>query len=466
MTTPGRIPARRLRRDAIVLFLGLWFLYGATIDRTDVYDYALQQFVIASLVGRGTYAIGEAGDDRLKRVTDTFVYNGRRLPAKQPGQFTVGALAYLACAPFGITYNTDRILASAAVTWLTSSLLSALAAACMYLLLAGAWGFARAHALFATAAAGTATILFPYSGVAHHDILSTSYLVMALYLIEMSILAPAGPGAGKGRAFAAPAGAGILLGLTLCTSMLPAMIVLVFVARLALARRWTRTLALLGGLIAGLVPLLAYNAHYFGNPLLMANAAGGFTDTFFRPGAGTFVHHLNVYFGAGDLSVLKYMPIVLLGGAGIALLDRRFLGEKRMLGAAIALHLAYVLNIETIGGCQYGPRYLIPIVPLMMLGLPAFLAWGKAARRSWPAVIAGTLTVASGMVNLVGALAGTMFCDTARFAFLQDLGGLGALAWGSFPLAPLCVGLALLAALGFGIQAWLVRSGRWSTPLS
>ena len=459
-----------MKRDAILLFLGLWFLYGATIDRTDVYDYALQQFVIASLVGRGTYAIGEAGDDRLKRVTDTFVYNGRRLPAKQPGQFTIGALAYLACAPFGIAYNKDRILASAAVTWLTSSLLSALSAACMYLLLAGAWGFARGHAAFATVATGAATTLFPYSGVAHHDILAASCLVMALFLIETSIHATAGARvssaerrAGRWRALAAPLGAGVLLGLTLCTSMLPAMIVLLLVAHVALARDRARTLALLGGLFAGLLPLLAYNAHYFGSPFLMANAAGGFTDTFFRPGAATFLHHLNVYFGAGDLSVLKYMPIVILGGAGLALLDRRLGAQKRMLWAAIGLHLAYVTNIETIGGCQYGPRYLIPIVPLAMLGLPAFLAWGAAGRKAWPVVLAGVLALGSAAVNLVGALGGTMVCDTGRFALFQDLGAIARLTPADFPLAPLCLGLAILTAIGFGIQYRLARSGRWST---
>lgn len=457
MTVAPVARSRRLRRDAIVVFLGLWFLYGATIDRTDVYDYALQQFVIASLVGRGTYAIGEAGDDRLKRVTDTFVYNGRRLPAKQPGQFTLGALAYMACAPFGIAYNRDRILASAAVTWLTSSLLSALAAACLFLLLAGVWRFARAEAAFATAACGIATILFPYSGVAHHDILAVSFLVIAIYLVELSILGESPPGAGRARALAPPVGAGVLLGLTLFTSMLPAMIVLVVLARVTLARGATRTLALLGGLGAGILPLLAYNAHYFGNPFLQANAAGGFSDTFFKPDAGNFLHHLNVYFGTGDLSVLKYMPVVVLGAAGLWLFDRRLLAEKRMLWGGIALHLAYVLNIETIGGCQYGPRYLIPIVPLAMLGLPGLLAWGKTAGKTWPWAAATALALASAAVNLVGALEGTMFCDTPTFAFFAGLRGVAGLSAGDFPLAPLCLGLAVVSAAVFGLRARLAR---------
>jgi hypothetical protein len=239
--------------------------------------------------------------------------------------------------------------------------------------------------------------------------------------------------------------------------LLPAMILLVIVARVALARSRMRTLAVLAGLLAGLLPLLAYNAHYFGSPFLQANAAGGFTDTFFRPDAGSFLHHLNVYFGTGDLSLWKYMPIVLLGGAGIGFLDRRLRAERRMLWGAIALHLAYVLNIETIGGCQYGPRYLIPIVPLAMLGLAPLLAWGKAGRRVWPAVAAGALAIASTAVNLVGALKGTMFCDTRAFAFLEDLRSLAGLSPGDFPLAPLCLGLAVLAAIGFGIRTRLAR---------
>ena len=448
---------RRLRRDAVVIFLGLWLVYGATIDRTDVYDYALQQFVIASLVSKGTYALGEAGDDRLTRVVDTFVYDGKRLPAKQPGQFTIGALAYLACSPFGIAYSRDRILASAVVTWLTSSLLSALAAACLYLLMAGVWGFARGHAALAAAASGLATTLFPYSGVAHHDILAVSFLVMALYLIEKS------PGAGGGRALVAPLAAGTLLGATLFTSMLPGVIVVVLLARVVLARNLKRAAAVLAGLCVGLLPLLAYNAHYFGNPFLQANVAGGFTDTFFRPVPGNFLHHLNVYFGAGDLSILKYMPILALGAAGTFLLGPRLRGQKRMLWAAIALHLAYVLNIQTIGNCQYGPRYLIPIVPLAMLGLPALLAWGRTGGRVWPAAATGVVAIYSAAVNLVGALKGTMFCDTRKFAFLEDLPSLAALAPEEFPLAPLCAGIALITGVLVVVRARLGRSGRWST---
>jgi hypothetical protein len=98
-----------------------------------------------------------------------------------------------------------------------------------------------------------------------------------------------------------------------------------------------------------------------------------------------------------------------------------------------------------------------------MLGLPAFLAWGAAGRKALPVVLAGVLALGSAAVNLVGALGGTMVCDTGRFALFQDMGAIARLTPADFPLAPLCLGLAILTAIGFGIQDRLARSGRWSS---
>jgi len=451
---PAPAAGSRPGRNAVIVFAALWLLYGATIDRVDVYDYALQQFVIASMADRGTYAIGDASSDRLKRTGDTFVYDGRRLAAKQPGQFTLGYLAYLLCSSFGLTYARDRILASAVVTWLSSSLLSALAGAFLYWLIARVWGFPGRDAAFAAAGSGVATTIFPYSGVAHHDIIAASYLVIAFCLIEKAIVLE-----GR-RRLAASLVAGTLLGLTLFTSMLPAGIVLVLLARAVLARGKGLTSGVLGGLFLGLQPLFAYNLNYFGNPFLQANVAGGFTDTFFRADPGNFLRHLNVYLGAGELSVLKYMPIILAGVAGIFVMPEGLAAPKRALLAAIAVHLAYILNIGTVGDCQYGPRYLIPIAPLAMLGLPGLLAWGRARGSAAAAGAAGALAAWSAAVNLVGALKGTMYCNIARFAFLEELRGLPDLSLRDFSLAPVCLGLAALTGAAIVLESrWRSRRG-------
>ncbi len=436
-----------------MVFVGLWLLYGATIDRFDLHDYALQQFVVAALADKGTYTVGDPATDNNRRIGDTFIYEGRRLPAKQPGQFTIGYLAYRLASVFGVTYARDRILASAVVTWLTASLLSALSAAFLYWLIARVWGRPRRDAAFAALGGGVATTLFPYSGVAHHDVIATSYLVIAFCLIEKA-LAP-----GAARAPAIPAAAGALLGLTLFTSMLPAGLVLALLGRALLARRKGLLPVLLGGFAAGLLPLLAYNLHYFGNPLLQANVAGGFSDTFFRPDPGNFFGHLDIYFGAGELSVVKYMPLLVAGGAGLWVRETGRAAARTALWG-IALHIAYILNIETVGDCQYGPRYLIPIVPLAMLGLPGLLARGRARGRVAVAAVAGALAVYGAAVNLVGALKGTMYCSISKFAFLDDLAGLALLRPGDFPLAPVCLGLALVAATVFCLEPrWRSRRG-------
>ena len=445
--------ASRPVRDAAIVFLGLWLLYGATIDRFDLHDYALQQFVVASLADKGTYTVGDPAADHMRRIGDTFIYNGRRLPAKQPGQFTIGYLAYRLCSVFGLTYARDRILASAAVTWLTASLLSALSAAFLYWTVARVWGRPRRDAAFAALGGGVATTLFPYSGVAHHDVIATSYLAIAFCLLEKTLAPDAR------RRPAIPAAAGVLLGLTLFTSMLPAGIVLVLLARALLARRKGLMPVLLGGFVAGLLPLFAYNLHYFGNPLLQANVAGEFSDTFFRPEAGNFLGHLNVYLGGGELSVLKFMPLLLAGVAGWWLTEARPAAGRAVLWG-IVLHLVYILNIETVGDCQYGPRYLIPIIPLAMLGLPGLLAWGRARRTHAAAATAGALAAYGAAVNLVGALKGTMYCTITRFAFLDDLAGLPLLRPGDFPLAPVCLGLAVVAGGALVLDArWRSRRG-------
>jgi len=449
----ARVASRPLR-DAAIVFVGLWLLYGATIDRFDLHDYALQQFVIASMADKGTYTVGDPATDHMRRIGDTFIYNGRRLPAKQPGQFTIGYLAYLLSSAFGLTYARDRILASAAVTWLTASLLSALSAAFLYWTIARVWGRPRRDAAFAALGGGVATTLFPYSGVAHHDVIATSYLVIAFCLIEKALA----PGAGRGPAI--PAAAGALLGLTLFTSMLPAGLVLVLLTRALLTRTKGLMPVLLGGFVLGLLPLFAYNLHYFGNPLTQANVAGGFSDTFFRPEPGNFLGHLNIYFGAGDLSVLKYMPLLLAGGAGLWLKETGRAAPARAVLWGIALHLAYIVNIETVGDCQYGPRYLIPIVPLAMLGLPGLLAWGRARGTRAAAATTGALALYGAAVNLVGALKGTMYCTITKFAFLDDLAGLPLLRAGDFPLAPVCLALAPVAGAALFLEArWRSRRG-------
>ena len=89
-----------------------------------------------------------------------------------------------------------------------------------------------------------------------------------------------------------------------------------------------------------------------------------------------------------------------------------------------------MLSLATDGACQYGPRYLLPAMPFLCLGLLGFTG------RGWSSVAAGALLVVgveSAIVNPTGALYGTMYCDPA-YGFLRYLDAIRRDIFFSYPL--------------------------------
>jgi len=267
--------------------------------------------------------------------------------------------------------------------------------------------------------------------VAHHDVLAASLLVGGLYAIEGNRFRF--QGRNPRLAFVA----GTLLGLVIFTSMLPALIVAV-VGIYVLATTPFRTALWCGaGFVTGLLPLFAYNGYYFGSPFVPANVAGNFSDTFWSPGWRLAADHLNAYFGTGGISLWKYAPAEVLAFAGLFLLPRRL---RCLLVAAVAVHLVYLMSIPTLGGCEYGPRYLLPLLPLLAPGLAALFDFRPAA-RPW----IGVLAVYGFFVSAVGALAGTMYCTVGTFALWPQMAAMRQMTADQFPLRALSLLLPVVA---------------------
>jgi hypothetical protein len=200
------------------------------------------------------------------------------------------------------------------------------------------------------------------------------------------------------------------------------------------------------GGVAGVAPLLVYNFVCFGNPLLLSNVAGNYSDTFFRASWTNFSG--KVVFYARMLTL--YAPVFWAGLAGLALFPRRLRREQFALVAMLAAHAAYVLNIEATGTCQWGPRYMLPAMPLACLGLAGFGSLRGGALRKTAALLVSACAMVSAFVSLVGAAHGAMLCDFPHSAVGMYLAEM----WGgrarSYPLAvwlalPLCAAFALLA---------------------
>ena len=442
---PAPSDARRGRpRLECLLFLSLWLAYGVAVNSGNLDAFRLQQAGVEAYVERGHFYLEGSSVPafQFKPVVDTFLYEGHLYPAKQPGQFMAGALAYFPLHALGLSYSDNYLLTAALVTFLTASLVTAAASVAVF---RTARGFAPEGSslfwpLLAALSYGLGSTAFAYSGIAWHDSLAAGYLTIALCLLfRLSRGRVRRPGA-------LASGAGALLGLTVTTSMLPfPMTLAACVYFLALRRTRLLPFFVAGGL-AGLAPLLVYNLLCFGNPLLLPNVAGDYGDTFFRPSWGNFA--AKAVFYARMLAL--YAPVFWAGLVGLALFPRRLRREQLALCGMLLAHAAYVFNIEADGTCQWGPRYMLPLMPLACVGLAGFAALRGAGLRKAAALAVSACALLSAFVNLVGAAHGAMLCYFPHWAvgaYLAEMFGGRARA---YPLAayfalPLCASLALLA---------------------
>ena len=434
------------RRLECLLFLSLWLAYGVAVNSGNLEAFPLQQAGVEAYVERGHFYLegSRVPAFQIKPVVDAFLFDGHVYPAKQPGQFMAGALAYLPLRALGLTYAGDYLLTAALVTFLTASLVTAAASVAVFRTARGLVAESTGHRIFwpllAALSYGLGSTAFAYSGIAWHDSLAAGYLAMALcLLVRLS----------RGRAerpAALAAGAGALLGLTVTTSMLPFPAASVAALYFLSLRRPRLLPFFVAGGLAGLAPLLVYNAVCFGNPLLPANVAGDYGDTFFKPSWENF--KAKSVFYARMLTL--YAPVFWAGLAGLALFPRRLRREQLVVLAMLAAHAAYVFNIEADGTCQWGPRYMLPAMPLACLGLAGFAHPRGAATRRTLALVVPACALASALINTVGAAHGAMLCYFPHWAvgkYLAEMwaGGARAHPLAAWLLLPLGASAALLA---------------------
>jgi hypothetical protein len=342
----------------------------------------------------------------------------------------------------GLSYSSHYLLTAALVTFFTASLVTAASAIAVFQIALIFTSESRRlfWPLLTALTYALGTTVFAYSGIAWHDSIATGYLVFAFYILVR--ISRKTPGERGTNALAVCAGA--FLGLTVTTSMLPFFMAAILLLYFVALRRWdSLPYFILGGLI-GLTPLLAYNALCFGNPLLLPNIAGRYSDTFFRLNWENFLSKLNFYLRMSTL----YMPVIWFGLVGLLLYPARLRRERfAILGMLLAL-ASYILNIDANGTCQYGPRYLLPALPFASLGLIGFSFLQRKGLR-W---VAGSIVLACALVsfaiNLVGAMHGAMLCDFPHSAFGLYLSQMLHGEMRSYPLAvwltlPLCLSLVL-----------------------
>ncbi len=115
-------------------------------------------------------------------------------------------------------------------------------------------------------------------------------------------------------------------------------------------------------------PLFLYNYYAFGSPFLPANIAGNFNDTYPAFSLNNILGKIHFYFLSPKTSIYAFSPIIVLSFFGIFLSARNFQRET-FFNTTICILISYLINMSTVGHCQYGPRYLLPTLPFLILGL-------------------------------------------------------------------------------------------------
>lgn len=397
------------RTIQLPLFLFIWFGYGLAINSANLTAFSLQQAGVEAYVERRHLYLEGSQVELLKvqPVVDAFLYQGHIYPAKQPGQFMAGAIAYFPLHLLGLNYSTHYLLTAALVSFLTGSLGTALGALAVFrIVLLLQRSEAMCWPIGITLIYAFATTAFAYSGIAWHDSLATAYLIFSFYFF---LEARRTDRAGRKRIMIGIGG--LLLGLTLTTSMLPfLMSVVLGLYFLTSGPRRLITLFLVGvGL--GLLPLLIYNTFCFGNPFLLPNFAGSYRDTFLHLSGGNFFEKLRFYFHLLTI----FVPVFWLGIIGLTLFPGGLRREQVLISLMLVASVIYILNIEATGTCQYGPRYLLPAMPFACIGLIGFRFLVPVWRRMTIS-LALLFAAISFAINLAGAMHGAMLCDFPHFA--------------------------------------------------
>lgn len=428
------------------LFFCLWFSYGVTVNSRNQSEFNLQHAGIEAIVERRHFYLEGSPTPRFqikvyydgdKPFGDTFLYQGHQYPAKQPGQFMAGAIAYFVLHLFGLDYSRHYLLTAALVSFFTTSLVTALAAVAVFKTVRELIGEESVFwPLVSALVYGLGTTAFAYAGFAYHDALASGYLAIAFYFAVL--LARRRPRERSEKLLAASCG--LLLGLTVTTSMLPFFMACVVALYVVSLRRWNLIVPLMLGGLIGISPLLFYNSVSFGNPFLNSYTVGGYPESDLHLNLHNSIDKVRLYLSEISL----YVPVAWLGVAGLLFFPRTRRREQlALLGLLLALAIQ-VLNIDSHGGCHYGPRFLLPAMPFMCIALAGFVYLGSKVLK--PLAMAGTIVlgVISFLINAAGATYTAMYCDTNQYALWPALQNLRALNLKDFPLA---VWLALPLAL-------------------
>jgi hypothetical protein len=396
-----------------LLFLNFfYFLFSSGRVRT--IDEVSAAFQVESLANHGTVAIPQAVE--AKMFYGTFDRFGRPESPYPPGQ-ALAMLPWYAAGQFvgkhlpGVPPDLRDVVSDFFLTG-ESAFFSALAAAlalCIFLQL----GIATKISIMAAGILALATPLAAYSGWLFSEPLAAALLLGAAAVL---FAMPQGTSIPISRAF----GAGALLGAAIWVRPTHVIVVPIFLVALFVRERergWSAAAALAVAAAVGVALLLWRNAYLYGSPFEFgypSAAEGGKALNTFQTPLDTGL--LGFLVSPGK-SIFLFSPPILLALLGLPRLWRRDRGLALVAAAAPIVYLLFFATYtQWEGGYCYGPRYLVPALALLGLGIgPALAPIGSAFKPTSrnTLLLAITVFVAGFFVQAAGSATSFLEADVA-----------------------------------------------------
>ncbi len=378
----------------------------------------------------------------LPGTVDVFAYKGSYYSALAPGA------SFLALPFVGPGFVLDGGFNQFGYAMFLSELFVAVcnAAAAYLVFKLGSMYFSERTAVFVAFAYAFSTIAWPFATYFFESDVSAMFDLLAVYLAV--VMARRGSADLKRSLLC-----GAVLGTALTVDDLNAVLVPVVVLFLAFSFR-ARLGALakgLGGLLVmsalGAAVMALYDQVAFGSPLMTTEQAYDHTSSLFSSFSFPILSGLYVDLLSPMRGIFLYCPLLVLGVAGACLMLRRreLAAEGVFLAACFVTTLVpYAMWYNIAGGEGFGQRFLIPVIPLLLVPM-GFVVESGIRRASWLAYVLFLAGVAFNGISAV-TTAIPQVEATSQFPFLNEV----------LPLF-----------LRGGVDTWWWRElGPWSAPLS
>ncbi|MEE8142924.1 MAG: hypothetical protein V3T77_07480 [Planctomycetota bacterium] len=344
---------------------------------------------------------------------------------------------------------------------MSNALLGALLV-CVFLVLLCRGGASPSLAVTSALGLGFGTLVWPYSGTLFSELWSGLLLLLAALALERAT-----------RASTLMWGAllaGICLAVAILVRPVHALAVPVFAGALLLARgtpgaRFGASFALGAAAAVGLAALLFLNWHQYGSPWEFGypeQAEGGRSlNSFETP---LWLGLFGFLFSPGK-SVLLFTPLLVAASLGLPRLWR----ERRPLalvsgGCMVSYLLFYSGYTQWEGGYCYGPRYLLPVLPLALLGLGTCKNARVVVGFAWLGVLVQVPGVFTSFLE--EQVGGARYYDAAHNYQLLHQPWLGQMQLFIQYTLEALHGDALAAPLGKGLDLWWIYLAKGGVPWS